>query len=160
MSDLSIRIAREEDIPLILQLIRELAEYERMPADVTATEEILRGSLFVEKSAEVLLAYWKGQPAGFAVYFHNFSTFVGKRGLYLEDLYVKPELRSKGIGKKLLVHLAGLAKERDCGRFEWAVLDWNEPAIRFYKSLGAAPQDQWTVFRLTREQIETLEKAE
>ncbi len=153
---LSIRLASEADVHLIQQFIRELAEYERMLPDVTATPEDLRKSLFEERCAEVLLAEWNGQPAAFAVFFHNFSTFVGKKGLYLEDVFVKPELRGKGIGKTILVHLARLAKERDCGRFEWAVLDWNTPAIDFYRSLGAVPQDQWTVYRLNGEQINRL----
>lgn len=153
---LSIRLASEADVPLILQFIRELAEYERMLPVVTATPEMLRKNLFEDRCAEVLLAEWKGQPAAFAVFFHNFSTFVGKRGLYLEDVFVKPALRGKGIGKTILVHLARLARDRDCGRFEWAVLDWNTPAIDFYRSLGAAPQDQWTVYRLDKAQIDFL----
>jgi GNAT superfamily N-acetyltransferase len=140
---LEIRPATVADVPLILQFIRELAEYERLAHEVIATEEGLREQLFggpaMPAGAEVVLAYLAGQPVGFALFFHNFSTFLGRRGLYLEDLYVKPEYRSKGIGKALLVYLARLAKARGCGRFEWWVLDWNEAAIGFYRRLGAEP---------------------
>ena len=152
-----IRPAKIGDISLILELIRDLATYERAPNDVLATEEQLRRVLFGEKpSAEVVLGFEGESPVGFAVFFHNFSTWLGRPGLYLEDLFVKPELRGKGYGRALLVHLARIAEERGCGRLEWAVLDWNEPAIQFYRKLGAKPMDDWTVFRLTGEEISTL----
>src|SRR5581483_3790129 len=148
----AIRIARAtaSDVPLILQMIRDLADYERMSDLVVATEADIRDSLFgSHPAAGVLIAYDGETPAGFAVFFHNFSTFVGKRGLYLEDLFVKPEFRRRGIGRRLLAELARMAVERYCGRFEWSVLDWNQPAIDFYKSLGAVPLSDWTVFRVT-----------
>jgi len=149
---MNIRIepARERDVPLILELIRGLAEYERLADQCIATEARLREALFgAQPAAEVLLAYADDQPAGFALFFHNFSTFLGRRGLYLEDLFVKPEFRRLGIGRRLLAGLARIAVERGCGRFEWSVLDWNEPAIEFYKRLGAKPLDEWTIFRVT-----------
>jgi GNAT superfamily N-acetyltransferase len=152
-----IRPARVEDAPVILQLIRDLATYERAPAEVTATEEQLVDVLFGERpAAEVLLAFEGTWPVGFAVFFHNFSTWLGRPGLYLEDLFVKPDKRGKGYGRALLVELAKIARDRGCGRMEWAVLDWNEPAIKFYRALGATPMDEWTVFRLTRDGIERL----
>jgi GNAT superfamily N-acetyltransferase len=152
-----IRPATEDDVPIILSLIRELAEYERLSHEVVATEGLLRESLFGERrGAEVLIACCKGAPAGFALFFHSFSTFLGRPGIYLEDLYVKPEFRGRGIGRALLAHLARLAKGRGCGRLEWAVLDWNEPAIKLYKSIGAVPMDEWTVYRVTGEALETL----
>ena len=155
--DFGIRPARVEDVPVILQLIRDLATYERAPNDVTATEEQLVNVLFGERpAAEVLLAFEGQSPVGFAVYFYNFSTWLGRPGLYLEDLFVKPEMRGKGYGRALLVELAKIARDRDCGRLEWAVLDWNEPAIKFYCALGAKPMDEWTVFRLTRDGIAGL----
>src|SRR5438034_7208615 len=145
-----IRPAQVEDVATILQLIRDLATYERAPNEVTATEEQLVDVLFGERpAAEVLLAFEKESPVGFAVYFYNFSTWLGRAGLYLEDLFVKPENRGKGYGRALLVELAKIACERGCGRMEWAVLDWNEPAMKFYRTLGAKPMDEWTVFRLT-----------
>ncbi len=155
----SIRIdsATEKDIPLVLKLIRELANYEKLSDQCVATEELLRDALFGErKFAEVVIAFFNGEAAGFALFFHNFSTFVGRPGIYLEDLYVVPHLRGNGIGKALLVFLARLAKERNCGRFEWAVLNWNEPAIEFYNKLGAVPLHDWTSFRMTRDAIEAL----
>jgi GNAT superfamily N-acetyltransferase len=149
-----IRDAVVTDVPVILQLIRDLATYERAPDDVVVTEDGLREVLFGnEPSAKVLLAFEDKDPVGFAVYFFNFSTWLGRPGLYLEDLFVKPETRGRGYGRALLVHLAGIARERDCGRMEWAVLNWNEPAIGFYKNLGAKAQHDWTVFRLTRNEI-------
>jgi GNAT superfamily N-acetyltransferase len=152
-----IRPATVADVPIILQLIRDLATYERAPNDVTATEGQLVDVLFGEKpAAEVLLAFEGEAPAGFAVFFHNFSTWLGRPGLYLEDLFVKPEHRGKGYGRALLVDLAKIARDRGCGRMEWAVLDWNEPAIEFYHKLGAKPMDEWTVFRLTRDGIAKL----
>ena len=157
MPEVEIRVATEDDVPLILALIRELAEYERLSHEVVATEETLRDSLFGERRvAETLLAYLGDDPAGFALFFHNFSTFLGRPGIYLEDLYVRPEFRSAGVGRTLLVRIAGLAKERGCGRLEWAVLDWNEPAISFYKRISASPVSGWTVYRLTGEALEEL----
>jgi GNAT superfamily N-acetyltransferase len=157
MPELEIRAATERDVPLILTLIKELAKYERLSHEVVATEEALRDSLFGERRvAEALLGYLEDDPAGFALFFHNFSTFLGKPGIYLEDLYVRPEFRSAGVGRALLVHLAGLAKERDCGRLEWSVLDWNEPAIGFYKGIGASPVSGWTVYRVAGEALEVL----
>jgi GNAT superfamily N-acetyltransferase len=157
MSGTLVREASGEDVPLILSFIRELAEYENLSHEVVATEETLRANLFGERQfAEVLIAEHDGAPAGFALFFHNFSTFLGKSGIYLEDLYVKPELRGAGIGKKLLVHLARLAKDRGCGRLEWWVLDWNAPTIGFYEKLGAVAMDDWTVYRLAGAPFEDL----
>jgi len=150
MSSATIRPAVEGDVPLILQLIRELAEYEKLPHEVTASEADLRASLFgARPDAEVIVAELDGSAAGYALFFHNFSTFHCKRGLYLEDLFVRPEFRGRGIGKQLLSRLAQLAVDRECARLEWVVLDWNESAIRFYESLGAVPMSDWTVYRLT-----------
>jgi GNAT superfamily N-acetyltransferase len=150
---LQFRKATRDDIPLILSFIRELAEYERLSHEVTATEEILARSLFGEReAAEVVFAIADGVEVGFALWFHNFSTFVGKPGLYLEDLYVKPEFRKKGIGKALMEFCIKTARERDCGRMEWWVLKWN-PAIKFYEQMGAIPMDEWVVYRLTEEKI-------
>ena len=156
-ADFQIRPAHVADVPIILQLIRDLATYERAPDEVVATEEKLVDVLFGERPvAEVLLAFENESPVGFAVYFYNFSTWLGRPGLYLEDLFVKPEKRGKGYGRALLVELAKIARDRGCGRMEWAVLDWNEPAIKCYRALGAAPMNEWTVFRLTREEIAKL----
>jgi GNAT superfamily N-acetyltransferase len=152
-----IRSTTESDLPVILSLIRDLATYEREPDAVVATEEGLREVLFGPKpSAEVLLALENAEPVGFAVYFYNFSTWLGRPGLYLEDLFVRPEKRGKGYGRALLQRLAQIAKDRGCGRMEWAVLDWNDPAIQFYRKLGAEPMNEWTVFRLTAEGIAKL----
>jgi GNAT superfamily N-acetyltransferase len=160
VADFQIRPARVEDVSIILELIRDLATYERAPGEVTATEEQLVDVLFGERpAAEVLLAFERESPVGFALFFHNFSTWLGRPGLYLEDLFVKPERRGKGYGRALLVELAKIAMERGCGRMEWAVLDWNEPAIEFYRAIGAKPMDEWTVFRLTRDGIEKLARA-
>jgi GNAT superfamily N-acetyltransferase len=157
----TIRSASEADVPVILQLIRDLAEYERAPNEVVATEKGLIEALFGEHpAAEVLLGEEAGTPVCFALFFHNFSTWMGRRGLYLEDLFVQPEKRGKGYGRALLVRLAEIARERNCGRMEWAVLDWNEPAIKFYRQLGARPNDDWTIFRLTRDGIASLAGAE
>src|ERR1700720_2969612 len=154
LRNFTIRPATIADVPIILELIRALATYERAPNEVTATEEQLVDVLFGEKpAAEVLLAFEAGTAVGFAVYFYNFSTWLGRPGLYLEDLFVKPEKRGKGYGRALLIELAKTARDRSCGRMEWAVLDWNEPAIKFYRSLGAKPMHEWTVFRLTGEEI-------
>ena len=160
-TDFEIRPAHVNDVPIILQLIRDLADYERAPYEVVATEEQLVDVLFGERRvAELLLAFEKESPAGFAVYFYNFSTWLGRPGLYLEDLFVRPEQRRKGYGRALLVELAKIARDRGCGRMEWAVLDWNEPAIKFYRALGAKPMDEWTVFRLTRDEIAGLAHSE
>lgn len=160
VADFQIRPARVDDAPVILGLIRDLATYERAPDEVIATEEQLVDVLFGQRpAAEVLLAFEEQSAIGFAVYFYNFSTWLGRPGLYLEDLFVKPEKRGKGYGRALLVELAKIACDRGCGRMEWAVLDWNEPAIKFYRTLGAKPLDEWTVFRLTRDGIEELANA-
>jgi len=157
LNNFKIRAAKENDTSLILSFIKELADYEKLSADVVATEDALRESLFGNKPfAEVLLGFVDNEPASFAVFFHNFSTFLGKPGIYLEDLYVKPELRGRGIGKAMLTHLAKIAIERDCGRFEWSVLDWNEQAIRFYKSLGAVSMNEWTTFRVSGDALHKL----
>jgi GNAT superfamily N-acetyltransferase len=157
MSKLEIKPAVETDVPLILSFIEQLADYEKLRDRCTATESALRQSLFGEKRyAEVIIAYWEKQPVGFALFFHNFSTFLALPGVYLEDLFVIPEMRGRGIGRALLARLAAIAGERRCGRLEWSVLDWNEPAIRFYKSLGAVPMDEWTIFRVSGEALSLL----
>jgi GNAT superfamily N-acetyltransferase len=154
---LLIRPATPEDVPVLLSLIRELAEYERLLHEVVATEEGLRESLFGPRPfAEAVLASRGAEPLGFALFFHNYSTFLGRPGLYLEDLYVRPEARRLGIGRRLLSHVAHIAEERGCGRLEWSVLDWNEPSIRFYRSLGAVPMNDWTVFRVAGDALERL----
>ncbi len=152
-----IRSATPDDSALIVDLIRGLAEYERLAHECIATEERVRESLFGPRpDAEVVIAEVDGRAAGFALFFHNYSTFLARRGLYLEDLFVYPEFRGRGVGRALLVHLARLAVARGCGRFEWWVLDWNEPAIGFYESLGAVPMDDWTVYRLTGDALQRL----
>lgn len=154
---LRIRFATIDDVPLIRTLIRGLAEYERLANEAVVTEADLRASLFGERpGAEVLIAEAGEEAAGFALFFHNYSTFLGKRGLYLEDLFVFPAHRGLGIGRALMSRLAQLAVERSCGRFEWWVLDWNESAIHFYESLGARPMSDWTVYRLTGEPLARL----
>jgi len=146
----TLRPATRADVPVILDLVRGLAEYERLAADCIATEAALSETLFgARPQAEVILALADGVPAGFALFFHNYSTFLARHGIYLEDLFVKPAFRGRGIGKILLSHLANLAVERGCGRLEWSVLDWNTDAIRFYESLGAKAMDEWTVYRIT-----------
>ena len=145
-----IRFAEEEDTALVLSFIKGLAAYEKLSHEVTATEDLLRQTLFGNRQvAEVIIGEYHGDPVAFALFFHNYSTFLGRRGIYLEDLFVQPEMRGLGFGKALLAYLAKVATERKCGRVEWAVLDWNEPAIRFYRKLGAATMDDWTVHRLT-----------
>jgi len=152
-----IREATISDVPVILQLIRDLATYERAPNDVIATEQGLREVLFAKQpSAKVVMIFEGEEAVGFAVYFFNFSTWLGRPGLYLEDLFVKPETRGRGYGRALLIHLAKIARDHGCGRMEWAVLDWNEPAIQFYRKLGAIPLEDWTVFRLTHNGINRL----
>jgi len=156
-SALRIVLAKEPDTPLILNFIRKLAEYEKLSHEMVTTEDNLRNGLFgARRVAEVLLAYWDGEPAGFALFFPNFSTFLGKPGIYLEDLFVEHAFRGRGIGKALLSALAGIARERDCGRLEWAVLDWNSPAIDFYRSVGAVGMYDWTVFRLAGDALDRL----
>lgn len=154
---LRLRAATAGDVPVVLRLIRGLAEYERLLDECVATEAQLRESLFGDRpQAEVVIAEWEGEAAGFALFFHNYSTFLARRGLYLEDLFVLPEHRGRGIGRALLSHLARLAVARGCGRFEWAVLDWNAPAIGFYRALGAVPMDEWTVMRVRGEALTRL----
>jgi GNAT superfamily N-acetyltransferase len=154
---LQIRAAIVEDVPLILSFIKELADYERLAHEVVATEELLRRALFGSKPfAEVIIASQGNEPVGFALFFQNFSTFLGLPGIYLEDLFVRPVARGHGVGQRLLIHLARLARERGCGRLEWAVLNWNESAIKFYRGLGAAPKEDWTIFRVTGDALATL----
>jgi GNAT superfamily N-acetyltransferase len=148
--------ATENELPIILALIKDLAEYEKLSHAVVATEEILRVSLFERRAAEVVIGYAGDEPAGFAVFFRTFSTFLGVPGMYLEDLFVVPRFRRQGLGHQLLTHLARIADERGYGRIEWSVLDWNELAIGFYRGLGATPMDEWTVFRLTGESLRAL----
>lgn len=152
------RNATRQDCGLILEFIRELAEYEKMLPDVMATPQLLEQALFEQHRAEVIFALEDGVEVGFALFFHNFSTFVGRSGLYLEDLFVKPAYRGRGYGKGLLKQLAKIAVERNCGRFEWVCLDWNQPSIDFYRSLGAVPQDEWTIYRLAGDALQNLAK--
>jgi len=149
LTEFQIRSANETDVKLILQFITDLGAYEKLSHAVVATEEKLLDTLFHRHMAEVVIGEYKGEPVGFALFFHNYSTFLGQAGIYLEDIYINPEMRGKGFGKSMLKHLAKLAVERDCGRLEWACLDWNEPSICFYKGLGAEALNDWTVFRLT-----------
>jgi GNAT superfamily N-acetyltransferase len=159
MSTLAIRQATRDDVPLVLEFIRGLAEYERLTHLLEATEEIIAEELFGPKShTEVLLGYSGAQAVAFAVYFHNFSTFLGRKGLYLEDLYVLPEYRRRGFGRALLLRVARIAAERNCGRLEWSVLDWNEPAIFFYERLGATIMHEWKLVRVTGAALEKLAK--
>lgn len=153
---INIRNANINDSATILGFIKELAEYENMSNDVVATEELLKQNIFEKKLAEVILAEFDNKPVGFALFFHNFSTFLGKGGIYLEDLYVQPALRGKNIGKALLSSLAKIAVDRDCERLEWSCLNWNEPSIKFYKSQGAIPMDEWTVYRVTGNELNEL----
>ena len=150
------RFADPADCGIILGFIRELAEYEHMADEVVATEELLREWIFEKKKAEVIFALENGEPVGFALFFHNFSTFLGRAGIYLEDLYVKPGHRGKGFGKGLLKQLAKITVERGCGRLEWYCLDWNRPSIDFYRSLGAEPLDEWTTYRLTGDTLKKM----
>jgi GNAT superfamily N-acetyltransferase len=159
MSSLSLRLrpATASDVPVIRELIEGLAEYEQLRHECIATDERLHATLFGARPyAEVVLAEWEGQVAGFALFFHNYSTFLARPGIYLEDLFVRPACRGHGIGKALLAHLAQLAVARDCGRLEWSVLDWNTDAIGFYTKLGARPQDEWTVYRVTGDALTQL----
>jgi GNAT superfamily N-acetyltransferase len=154
--DFNIRFANRSDAPLILEFIKELAEYENMSSDVVATSEALEHTLFEQKAAEVIIGEYQNQPIAFALFFHNYSTFRGQPGIYLEDIFVRPQARGKGFGKMMLSFLAKLAVERKCGRLEWACLDWNEPSIQFYKKMGAIPLDEWMVFRLHNEALKDL----
>jgi GNAT superfamily N-acetyltransferase len=152
-----IKSATESDGPVILSFIEKLAHYERLSHEVVATEELLRETLFGERrTAEVAIGYLETKPVGFVLFFHNYSTFLGKPGLYIEDLFVDEDYRRRGYGRALLLHVARLAKERDCGRLEWSVLDWNQPAIDFYKKLGALPMSEWTVFRVAGKSLDEL----
>ncbi|MBB2182651.1 GNAT family N-acetyltransferase [Lachnospiraceae bacterium MD1] len=151
-----LRFAEEKDVPLILELIKELADYEKMLDEVVATEEDIYESLFERKVAEVVIGEYQNKPVGYIIFFHNFSTFLGRPGIYLEDLYVKPEMRGKGMGKIMLSFLAKLCIERKCGRLEWNCLDWNQPSINFYKQMGAIPMDEWTIYRVCDDALKKL----
>jgi GNAT superfamily N-acetyltransferase len=156
-SGLEIRPAAEADVPVVLCFIKKLAAYEKLAAEVVATEELLRETLFsARRTAEAAIAYLEERPVGFVLFFHNYSTFLARPGIYIEDLFVEEEFRGRGCGRALFLYVARLAKERRCGRLEWAVLDWNEPAIGFYKKMGAVPMSDWTVFRLTGESLDKL----
>lgn len=156
MAQFKIRKATKSDASIIVYLIKQLAIYEKLEHEAIMTEELILKNVFEEKHAHVLIAEEENEVVGFALYFFNFSTFLGKPGLYLEDLFVEPAHRGKGYGKALLVELAKVANDKDCGRMEWSVLDWNTPSIEFYKALGAVPMDGWSVFRLTKDKIQTL----
>lgn len=156
MSKFEIRPAKENEAGLVLEFIKKLAVYEKMINEVEATEATIYESLFVKHEAEVVFGCEDGVPVGFALFFHNFSTFVGRKGLYLEDLFVIPEKRGLGYGKALLLYLARLARDRNCGRMEWVCLDWNTPSIAFYKSLGAKPMEDWTIYRLDEKSLSSL----
>lgn len=160
MEKLTFRWAGREDVPLILKFIRDLAEYEKMSDKVLATREMLEYWIFEQHRAEVFFAAADGKEVGFALFFYNFSTFLSRAGLYLEDLFVKPEYRGRGIGKAIFARLAALAEERGCGRLEWSCLDWNLPSIGFYRSLGAVPMDEWTVYRLSGDALRKLAETE
>lgn len=152
----SIRFAEDKDVPLILKFIRGIAEYEKMLEQVVATEELLREWVFEKQSAKVIIGELDGVPVGFSLFFHNFSTFMGRAGLYIEDIFVWPEYRGKGFGKALFLYLAKLAHDEGCGRMEWCCLDWNQPSIDFYRSMGACSMDEWSTYRLTKEQLKEL----
>jgi len=156
MNQLSFRYATERDVSLILEFIMELAAYEKMLDEVVATEELLKEWIFAKKKAEAIFALEDRREVGFALFFHNFSTFLGRAGLYLEDLFVKPDSRGKGYGKAILKELARIAVERGCGRLEWWCLDWNKPSINFYLSMGAEPMSDWTVYRIEGQTLEEL----
>lgn len=158
MNNFNLRKATRKDSALILSFIKELAVYEKMLDTVTATEEIIEDSIYNKNGAEVLIAEENNIPIGFALYFYNFSTFVGKRGLYLEDIYLQPAFRGKGYGKIIFKELAKIAMENDCGRMEWVCLNWNKPSIDFYHKIGAFPMDEWSTYRLDKEGIENIAK--
>jgi len=152
-----IKSATESDVPVILSFVKKLARYEQLLHEVVATEDLLRETLFGKRrTAEVAIGYLESKPVGFVLFFHNYSTFLGKPGLYIEDLFVDEDYRRRGYGRALLLHVARLAKERNCGRLEWSVLDWNQPAIDFYKKLGASPMSEWTVFRVAGKSLDEL----
>ncbi len=159
-NNIIIRFAKKKDISTIFNFIKELAAYEKMLDQVIATEDSLKYWIFKKKKAEVLICEVDKKPAGFALFFHNFSTFVGRPGIYLEDIYIIPEMRGKGLGKKLLSYIAGLVKERNYGRMEWWCLDWNEKSINFYKNMGAVPMSEWTVYRMYGEKLGQLAEKE
>lgn len=154
--ELTFRYAKELDTAMILSFIKELAEYEKLQDEVVATEELLREWLFEKKKAEVIFVMVDEKEVGFALFFHNFSTFLGRAGIYLEDLYVRPQYRGHGFGKAILKQLGVIARERGCGRLEWSCLDWNQPSIDFYRSMGAEPMDEWTVYRIAGKKLEEL----
>lgn len=156
INNFKLRFAEERDTGLILNFIKELADYEKLLHEVVATEDILHESLFKRKTAEVIIGEYEGVPVCFALFFHNFSTFLGRPGIYLEDLYVKPEMRGRGLGKVMLSFLAKLALKRNCGRLEWWCIDWNKPSIDFYKSMGAIPMNEWTVYRVCDNKLAEL----
>ena len=157
IADFTIKAATKKDVPVILAFIRKLADYERLSHEVVASEELLQRTIFGQRrTAEVAIGYFKNEPVGFVLFFHNFSTFLGRPGIYIEDLFVDESFRRRGFGGALLAHIAKLAAVRDCGRLEWSVLDWNEPAINFYQKLGAVPMKEWTVFRVTKESLNRL----
>ena len=160
MGEFVIRPAREEDIPALLGFIHEMAEYEKMSDQVTATEELLHKWIVEKEKAEVLIPTVDGKSVGYALFFHNFSTFLGKSGIYLEDVYIQPEYRGRGYGKAIFQKLAQIALDRGCGRLEWVCLDWNQPSIDFYLSMEAEPQPEWTIYRLTGETLEKAAKGE
>ena len=160
MPTLHLRKAGPEDVGLVLFFIRQLAEYERMLDEVVADEETLRQSMFAEHAASALIAEEDGEPIGFALYFYNFSTFIGRPGLYVEDVFILPQYRGKGYGRAIFCHLAKIAVERRCARMEWTCLDWNEPSLRFYRSMGAVPMDQWTVQRLSGDALRRVAQGE
>ena len=156
INEFTIRFALPEDVSTILQFVKDLADYEKMRDEVVATEALLQEWIFEKQKAEVLIGEFEGEPVGFALFFHNFSTFLGRAGIYLEDLYIKPSARGKGYGKMMLCQLAKLAVERNCGRLEWWCLDWNSSSISFYLSLGAEPMSDWTVYRITGDTLSSL----
>ncbi len=159
-TEFKLRNAEEKDIPVIYELIKELAVYEKMEDKLIATEEILKESLFSKKAAEIAIAEYNGLPAGYAMYFYNFSSFIGKPGLYLEDIYIRPQYRGRGYGKSILSYLAELAVKKDCWGMEWTCLDWNEPSIRFYESIGAVHHEGWRIYRLKGEALVNLSYCE
>lgn len=153
-----LRVAEEKDVKIILDFIKELAIYEKLLDQVEATEESLRDSLFVRKVAEAIIGEYDGIPVGYIIFLYNFSTFLGRPGIYIEDLYVQPQMRGNGLGKIMLSYIAKLAAERNCGRVEWTCLDWNQPSIKFYKKLGAIPMDEWTIYRLNEKSLSDVAK--